>query len=90
MPKFGTLKACPFCDSDQLELVNPNYAKVTGARITCLACGTYGPIALDEVKARERWNARTKRDLLHSPGVILAGRRPIVTHHGSVSTLVTR
>ena len=48
------LKACPFCENDNLE-IQKGYRS---SWVYCNGCGAYGAIGDDETGAAEAWNRR--------------------------------
>jgi Lar family restriction alleviation protein len=57
------LETCPFCGSDNLEIirrVDGNHKDVVYAMVMCHTCMTEGPCGLDKPQAAKQWNKRAQ------------------------------
>jgi Lar family restriction alleviation protein len=70
MPMIDRMKPCPFCWSDDLELIDqpcsdepdPNDPDDKPFRVvTCNRCGADGPVSSTDDVAVDRWNRRDGR-----------------------------
>jgi uncharacterized Zn finger protein len=57
-----TAVKCPFCDSDEVELVSAWGGQIITSQVRCRACNTYFEAIRDEFEATEPWKTNSAED----------------------------